>query len=74
MSKCLVLMTALLCMAGLAPASELGDTNPDWKGVDFSGEEVDFPALLDGKPTIPIFWASWCPYCKALMPYLGEMQ
>ena len=68
------LFFALVCLTGLAFSGELDDTNPTWKGVDFSGAEVDFPAVLDDKPTVLIFWATWCPYCKAFMPFLGEIQ
>lgn len=68
------LFLALMCVTGLIFAGEPDDTNPRWKGIDFSGEEVDFPAVLDNKPTVLIFWATWCPYCKAFMPYLGEIQ
>ena len=68
------LVLTVLCIAGLAFAAEPGGTNPGWKGTDFSGTEVDFPAVLQGKPTVMIFWATWCPYSKALMPYIGEIQ
>lgn len=53
---------------------EQGDPAPAWQGVDFSGARVDFPALLDGKPTVMVFWATWCNYCKAFMPYLEGIQ
>ena len=65
---------AVLCIAGLAFAGEPVEANPGWKGTDFSGAEIDFPAVLQGKPTVLIFWATWCPYCSAFMPYLGEIQ
>lgn len=26
-----------------------------------------------GRPTVVLFWATWCPYCKALMPHLQSM-
>jgi len=68
------LVLAAFCMAGLAFAGEPGEANPGWRGTDFSGAEIDFPAVLQGKPTVLIFWATWCPYCRALMPYLGEIQ
>jgi thiol-disulfide isomerase/thioredoxin len=65
---------AVLCIAGLAFAGEPVEANPGWRGTDFSGAEIDFPAVLQGKPTVLIFWATWCPYCSAFMPYLGEIQ
>lgn len=45
------------------PAFELADT---------AGETFRFPDDLDG-PAIVLFWATWCPYCKALMPHLQSI-
>lgn len=70
----IALMLAVLCVAGFAFAGEPDQPNPGWKGTDFAGAEIDFPAVLQGKPTVLVFWATWCPYCKAFMPYLGEIQ
>lgn len=49
----------------------------DWQPPEFvantaAGEPFHFPADLQG-PTIVLFWASWCPYCKALMPHLQSI-
>jgi len=60
--------------AGVATAVEQGDRAPAFQATDFSGRAVEFPALLDGKPTVTVFWATWCNYCKAFMPYLEEIQ
>jgi len=68
------LVLALFSAAVLAVACGPGKPDTIWKGTDFSGAEVDFPAVLQGKPTVLIFWATWCPYCRAFMPYLGEIQ
>ena len=69
---------ALLALLTFASASlqavEQGQLAPPLKGTDFSGNEVSFPSVIDGKPTVMIFWATWCPYCKAFMPYLGRIQ
>jgi len=46
-----------------APAFTLADTD---------GEQVTLPRDHDGVD-IYFFWASWCPYCKALMPHLQSM-
>lgn len=46
-----------------APAFDLNDSND----VTFH-----FPGDLE-EPTIVLFWASWCPYCKALMPHLQSI-
>ncbi len=60
--------------AAMVAAVEQGETAPAWTGMDFSGNEVPFPSVIDGKPTVMIFFATWCPYCKAFMPYLGQIQ
>jgi thiol-disulfide isomerase/thioredoxin len=47
----------------MAPAFTLANT---------AGEKVMLPRTHDGVD-IYFFWASWCPYCKALMPHLQSM-
>ena len=49
---------------------DAGDRAPSWSATTFAGDTVRFPELLDGKPTVVVFWATWCSYCKAFMPYL----
>lgn len=57
-----------------AAAVEQGDVAPRWRATDFDGHTVEFPAVTDGKPAVVVFWATWCPYCKAFMPYLKQIQ
>lgn len=70
----LILLAILVLTAANVPAVEQGAPAPAWTASDFSGNELSFPALTNGKPTVMVFWATWCPYCKALMPYLGQIQ
>jgi thiol-disulfide isomerase/thioredoxin len=65
---------AALALASTALAVEQGDVAPPWHANDFAGRAVDFPAVTEGKPTIVVFWATWCGYCKAFMPYLQGIQ
>lgn len=71
------LISALTIMA-LAPASvfavEQGDAAPGWLGRDFAGSEVAFPQVAEGSPAVVVFWATWCGYCRAFMPYLKDIQ
>jgi thiol-disulfide isomerase/thioredoxin len=57
-----------------AQAVDAGDEAPPWQATDFQGEAISFPEISQGKPAILIFWATWCDYCKAFMPYLKEIQ
>lgn len=50
-----------------------GEVAPEWVGTDAQGQEVAFPQVLDGGPAVMVFWATWCPYCKAFMPYLESI-
>lgn len=35
-----------------------------------AGEPVNLPALVEGKPTLLVFWATWCPSCRQQMPHV----
>jgi thiol-disulfide isomerase/thioredoxin len=60
-------------LAGRALAVEQGDPAPPFEAVDFAGKPVEFPAVAGGKPAVVVFWATWCGYCKAFMPYLKNI-
>jgi thiol-disulfide isomerase/thioredoxin len=52
--------------------------NIDWQPPAFqltssTGSTLQYPQDLD-RPTIIFFWATWCPFCKALMPHLQSIQ
>lgn len=38
------------------------------------GEARTLAAIAAQKPAVVVFWASWCPYCKALLPELAKLQ
>jgi thiol-disulfide isomerase/thioredoxin len=63
-----------LSLAGPLAAVDQGDVAPPWQARDFAGQPVSFPAVAQGKPAVVVFWATWCPYCKAFMPYLKNIQ
>jgi thiol-disulfide isomerase/thioredoxin len=70
----LVALSALLLLAGGAAAVEQGEVAPPWRANDFAGRVVDFPGVAEGKPAVVVFWATWCGYCRAFMPYLKDIQ
>lgn len=68
----LPLLAFFLCAPALAVTAD--DEAPSWTGVNEKGEQVSFPDDVPEKPTVMVFWATWCPYCKAFMPNLSEIK
>ena len=64
----LTLLLAVLAQQSFAqnPAA------PEFTLPNAEGKQVTLPRTHDGVD-IYFFWASWCPYCKALMPHLQSM-
>ena len=45
---------------------------PDFTVYDAEGNEITLSALMDGKPTVLNFWASWCGPCRSEMPHIQD--
>ncbi len=45
----------------------------DWTLNNLDGKSVTL-SDFQGKPTILVFWATWCPYCKKLLPGIQELH
>lgn len=54
-----------------ADAAQPENLAADFTVYDASGNAVSLSDLR-GKPVIVNFWASWCPPCKAELPYFDE--
>ncbi len=69
-------MIFLLLVIIVAPPSRAAEAMiaPDWTLVAADGQSVRFRQIVSGRTTILLFWATWCPYCKALMPHLQSMR
>lgn len=76
-------MTALAAVGALAALGcgmerpqappRAGDPLPEMTAVDLHGDEVRL-ADYRGRAVLLNLWATWCPPCRAEMPYLQELQ
>lgn len=46
---------------------------PGFTLADLNGETVELDDF-SGKPVLVVFWATWCPHCKAEIPKLKEIH
>lgn len=65
-------MFVLLMFLFAAPAVAQ-DKAIAWQGKGANGETIEFNPQALKRPAVLLFWATWCPYCKALMPYLQHV-
>jgi thiol-disulfide isomerase/thioredoxin len=63
---------ALMSSDARPEETRLSLATPPFEATDAGGEVLHFPEELQG-PAIVLFWASWCPYCRALMPHLQSI-
>ena len=59
----------------VSPGVYAGGMAPAWEGIDLvSGNTLAFPEILNDRPAVLVFWATWCPYCKVFMPYAKQIE
>ena len=69
-----LLLTVVLAFASFTPQTFADTTTaPSFTTKDAAGDDVSLPSRQPGVD-VYLFWATWCPYCKALMPHLQSMQ
>lgn len=68
------LLMAALFGCSIAAAVEAGDAAPRFRAYDFADQMVEFPDTQSAETSVVIFWATWCAYCKAFMPYLEKIE
>lgn len=60
--------------AGGFVSAEEPEISPDWSHTTVSGSEFRLGEQVARRPVVVLFWATWCPYCKALMPHLQSIK
>lgn len=67
-------MLLFLFFIGLSPAAFAQSDAIAWQGKTADGRTIHFDPQHLKRPAILLFWATWCPYCEALMPYVQHVQ
>ncbi|MEM8817383.1 MAG: TlpA disulfide reductase family protein [Pseudomonadota bacterium] len=67
-------LTLVAFALALAPAAHSAEKAPDFATVTNDGSSIKLSEQVKQQQTVLLFWASWCPYCKALMPHLHSLK
>lgn len=67
--KALTLILLLL----IPPVAAVAKPAPSFSMVSAAGETVTLPREHEGVD-IYLFWATWCPYCKRLLPHIQSIE
>lgn len=65
------LSAVLLAFAAAATAAP--ERAPPWQLQTPDGQTVRFPEDAQHQPSVLLFWPSWCPYSRALQPYVQDI-
>ncbi len=69
--RALMLLLPALLFASVAAADD--GIAPPWTLKTPDGHTVRWPQDAQGQPTVLLFWPSWCPYSRALQPYVQDI-
>lgn len=73
MLKSLLRLGVLLAAFTFSAAQAQPELAPAWSLKTPDGKTVNFPKDAGGRPTVLLFWPSWCPFSRALQPYVQDI-
>lgn len=70
-----VRLAALFFVVAIAFPTASADHTSDnaWTLPRADGTPFSLSDNVGERPTVVLFWATWCPYCKAVMPHIESM-
>jgi thiol-disulfide isomerase/thioredoxin len=71
MKRLSLVAAALVLVSTTSFGAELA---PDWRLATSDGGSIRLSQEVKEQPVVLLFWATWCPYCKALMPHLQSIR
>jgi len=66
-----IVLTLTISCGALAADSSVA---PDWSLATANDQVIRLSDMVQEQTTVLLFWATWCPYCKALMPHLQSIR
>ncbi len=69
-----IIIVILAALGGELAMSSDAAVAPDWQHTTINGDDFQLGQAVSERPVVLFFWASWCPYCKALMPHLQSIR
>ena len=72
--KTLTIMAVMIGLFATSSPAQAAEPAPDWTLTSSEGEVIRLSAEVRQQPVVLFFWATWCPYCKALMPHLQSIR
>jgi len=62
--------SCLLILSATVSADTPETVVKDWTLTDATGTTVNYYSDSRGSVSVILFWATWCPFCRTLMPHL----
>jgi len=67
------ILVLLACLSAVPVWAAAPTRATAWQGKGADGQLIRFDPQHLRRPALLFFWATWCPYCEAMAPYLQKV-
>ncbi len=68
-----IVIATILAFAPVSAAISVGSKAPSFKVSTLDGKSMGLADLM-GKPSVIVFWATWCPHCRNELPTIQKLH